>query len=236
METAALRIAIYAKCGKLESDISELEDTDIDREAGWILNIFKERFPSVRLRYIESVDESAREYEDRGEYDVNTLTRRVKQVFPWDAIEDAYTDPAMSGKIIGVTQGDEYYDWPSLWKINMQRKQAGLPRFKWHFDAIRRKLRIDPYPSSSGDKYWYFSVENAGWTITSIPSEFDNLFVTGVTWKIIDQIAMARSRLGGIQREGGFVIYPATEIHNIAKDFKKDFYDELRLKTKIWNM
>jgi len=236
MEEIALTAAVYAKCGKLTSDESELEDTDIARESGWILNIFKEKFPSVRLRYIESVDESARDYEDRGEYDVNSLTRRVKQVFPWDAVEQAYTDPAMSGKVVGVTQGDEYYNWPSLWKINMQRKQEGLPRFRWHFDAIRRKLRIDPYPSSAGNKYWYFSVENTNWTIANMPAEFDDIFVIGTTWRIIDQIAMARSRLGGIQREGGFVTYPATELHNIAKDYKKEFYDELRLKTKIWNM
>lgn len=236
MEVADLRIAIYAKCGKLESDISELEDSDITRESGWILNIFKEKFPSVRLRYIESVDESAREYEDRGEYDVDDLTRRVKQVFPWDAIEEAYTDPAMTGAVVGVTQGDEYFNWPSLYTINMQRKQKGLPRFRWHFDNVRRKLRIDPYPSSAGDKYWYFSVENTDWTIAKIPTEFDEMFVTGVTWKIVEQLAMARSRLGGIQREGGFVIYPATEIHNIAQDYKKEFFADLRLKTKLWNM
>lgn len=236
MEEAALLVAVYAKCGKLTSDESELEDPDIIREAGWIINIFKEKFPSVRLRYIESVDESARDYEDRGEYDVNSLTRRVKQVFPCDAIEGAYTDPAMSGRVIGVTRGDEYFNWPSLYLINVQRKQKGLSRFRWRFDAIRRKLRIDPYSSSAGNKYWYFSVENADWTMVNMPTEFDNLFITGTTWKIVDQLAMARSRLGGIQREGGFVIYPATEIHNIAKDYKKEFYDELRLKGKIWNM
>lgn len=236
MESATVLTAVYAKCGKLESDTSEIEDTDIVREYGVILNIFKEKFPIKRLRYIESVDESAREYEDRGEYDVNTLTQWVKEVFPWDAIEDAYTDPAMSGKIVGVTQGDEYYNWPSLWRINMQRKQKGLPRFTWRFDRVRAKLRIDPYPSSSGNKYWYFSVENADWTIGNMPTELNDLLILGTTWKMVNQLAMARSRLGGIQREGGFVTYPATELHNIAKDYKKEFYDELRLKTKIWNM
>ncbi len=236
MDASAVIIAVYAKCGKLESDISELEDSDIAREYEVILGIFKERFPIIRLRYIESVVETARDYEDRGEYDVNALTRRIKQVFPSDAIEDAYTDPAMSGKIVGATQGDEYYNWPSLWKINMQRKQRGLPRFRWHFDGIRRKLRLDPYPSSSGNKYWYFSVENADWTLVKMPAEFNDLLVLGTTWKAVEQLAMARSRLGGIQREGGFVIYPATEIHNIAKDYKKEFYDELRLKSKLWSM
>ena len=101
MDEATLLEAVYAKCGKLESDTSEIEDPDIIREYGGILNIFKEKFPIIRLRYIESVDESARAYEDRGEYDVNLLTQWVKQVIPWSAIEEAYTDPAMSGKVVG---------------------------------------------------------------------------------------------------------------------------------------
>jgi hypothetical protein len=236
MEEATLLEAVYAKCGKLETDTSEIEDTDIIREYGVILNIFKEKFPITRLRYIESVDETARAYEDRGEYDVNSLTQWVKQVFPWGAIEEAYTDPAMSGKVVGVTKGDEYYNWPSLWTINMQRKQKGLPRFRWYFDRIRKKLRIDPYPSSAGDKYWYFSAENADWMLANVPAELGDLLITGTVWKMIEQLAMARTRLGGIHKEGGFVTYPAAEIHAIAKDYKKEFYDELRLKTKIWNM
>lgn len=236
MVEATLLEAVYAKCGKLESDTSEIEDTDILREYVGILNIFKEKFPVTRLRYIESVDESARAYEDRGEYDVDPLTQWVKQVFPSDAIEQAYTDPAMSGKIIGVTKGDEYYNWPTMHRIDAQRKQKGLPRLRWRFDRIRKKLRIDPYPSSAGDKYWYFSAENAEWTLANVPTELDDLLIIGTTWKMIEQIAMARSRLGGIHKEGGFVTYPATEIHAIAKDYKKEFYDELRLKTKIWNM
>ncbi len=236
MVEATLITAVYAKCGKLRTDESEMEDTDIVREYDVILGIFKEKFPIIRLRYIESVIETARDFEDRGEYDVNALTRRIKQVFPWDAIEDAYTDPAMSGRVVGVTQGDEYYNWPSLWKINMSRKQAGLPRFRWRFDAIRRKLRIDPYPSSAGNYYWYFSVENNDWTLVNMPAEFDDLCIVGTVWKLVEQIAMARSRLGGIQREGGFVTYPATELHNLAMDYKKEFYDDLRLKGKIWNM
>ena len=236
MIEATLLEAVYAKCGKLEADTSEIEDTDIIREYGGILNIFKEKFPSIRLRYITSVDEAARAYEDRGEYDVDTLTQWVKQVFPWDAIEQAYTDPAMSGKVIGVTKGDEYYNWPTMHRIDAQRKQRGLPQFRWRFDRIRKKLRIDPYPSSAGNKYWYFSAENADWTLVNVPAELGDLLIIGTTWKMIEQLAMARSTLGGIHREGGFVTYPATEIHAIAKDYKKEFYDELRLKTKIWNM
>ena len=236
MEEATLLEAVYAKCGKLETDTSEIEDVDIIREYGGILNIFKGKFPIIRLRYIESVDETARAYEDRGEYDVDPLTQWVKEVLPWSGIEEAYTDPAMTGKVVGVTKGDEYYNWPTLYRINMQRKQSGLPRFRWRFDRIRKKLRIDPYPSSAGDKYWYFSAENADWTIANVPTELGDLLITGTTWKMIEQLAMARSKLGGIHKTGGFVTYPVTEILAIAKDYKKEFYDELRLRAKVWNM
>jgi len=48
-------------------------------------------------------------------------------------------------------------------------------------------------------------------------------------------LVMARSELGGVMREGGRVTYPASELWNIARDMKTDFYDELDTKSMIYS-
>jgi len=236
MIEADLILAVRNNCGKLQENTEELEDTDITSYSGRTLSKIAEYCPIVRLRYIESVDETVRDFADRGEYDVHANTNNVIKVFPWDSIEERYTDPAMSGTIIGVSKGDEYYNWPSLWRINAQRKQRGLSRFRWRYDRIRGKLIISPYPNNAGDKYWYFSIENDEWTLANLPTEFEDLHISGITWRALEQVAMARSRLGGVHRDGGFVVYPATEIHRIAQDYKDEFMQELKRRSKLWMM
>lgn len=236
MTSADLITAVRNSCGKLVANTEELEDIDITEYSGRILSKIAEYCPIIRLRYLESVDESARDAVDRGEYDVHTETRNVIRVFPWDSIDQSYTDPAMTGRVVGQTAGDEAYNWPSMWRIDATRKQRGLSRFRWRYDKIRKKLVVSPYPAQAGNKYWYFSAENDAWTLAALPTEFEDMHITGVTWKALEQVGMSRSRLGGVHREGGFVVYPATEIHKIARDYKDDFMQELRRQSRLWMM
>ncbi len=225
MTEASLVKAVRAECGKVDNSI-ELEDVDIIREGNFILDKIAERIVEKNLRYITSEA-------DKREYDVHANTIRVQEVITWEGIDEDIMklgDPTIEG---GTE--NEYYDFPSLWTIRMMRRKRGLPKVQFQFNPVEKKLKIDPMPEEDGTKYYYVSVEKSNWTLSKLPSNFESLLVTGTTWKCLDIIAMKRSNLGGIHREGGMVTYPATEIHKIAADKKKDFYQELNVKALLYS-
>ena len=68
-----------------------------------------------------------------------------------------------------------------------------------------------------------------------MPSEFDDLLVTGVSWRALEVVALKRSKLGGIHRDGGYVTYPSTELKRFVDARKEEFFSDLKLKAKIYS-
>ena len=229
MTPAELIIAVRSSCGKVESD-TELEDTDITREGNWILKIIDERIVDKKLRSFTGVA-------NEREYSVHDNTVRVQKVFPYDSYtEDTMFSGSPYGPAISSTGVSENFLFPSLHVIERQRRIRGLPSLRYQWNHIRRKVVIDPAPTQDGDTYWYISIERVGWTLPLLPVDFEDLLVTGTSWKCLSIVLLKRSDLGGIQREGGFVDYPASSLRNYITDKKDDFYDILRRKVQLYGV
>ena len=226
MTNADLIAVVRAECGKVTSP-AELEDADITRQVEWILAEISDKIPIVKLRSFTG-------QEDVNEYSFHDNTLRIRKVYPSESTSESDID--LGSEIVNQVDRSDYYNWPSLYKINMSRKIRGLPPFKWRQDIVNRKIRIDPAPERDGDTYWYESVEKSTWTLADLPSDFEHLVVLGVTWKALEQVALKRSQLGGIQRAGGLVEYPARDLKEFIDSKKEEFFDTLRLKAKLYGM
>jgi len=223
---ANLILAVRAECGKVVSGSGELDDADINRQYPWILNIIADRITIKVLRSFTTVA-------NQRTYAVNSTTRRVVKVYPPGTIDENVLD--LGDRIVGIyAEGNEYYNFPSVWKIKMARRIQGKPRFKWQFDVIARKIAVDPMPKEAGNTYWYSSVEKSQWTLDNLPVEFEYLLTIGTAWKALEQIALRRSTLGGIQRSGGTVDYPAASLDPYIERKKKDFFVELDTKALLY--
>lgn len=227
MTDAELIIAVRARCGKVTSGMGELDDADITREGGWILKKIAERITVKCHRYITSVA-------NQREYDVADETLRVQELFPTGSVDtDMLNDPEMTGYTVDENAIEEY-NWPSLYMIRKERQLKGLPDIRGSFDPIRRKLAIDPYPETAGDKYWYTSIEKTRWTLAAVPEDFEGLVVLGTSWRGLETIALKRSTLGGVHRDGGFINYPEERLKKFIDSWRDEFYDDLRLKAKLY--
>ncbi len=230
MIEADLITKVRAKIGKIGTDKGEVDDEDIVAQYGWILIRIAEKITVRELRYITSVANQ------RG-YIVPNTVLRIPYVYKWDNVDESYltvSDLGVSHRPSSGFVTNEYYHHPSMWTIKMMKKHRGLPRINFEFNPITRELRIDPHPTITGNRYYYNSVEKSKWVLNDIPEDFEGLLIVGCAWKSIEQVAMKRSNLGGIMREGGLVTYPATEIKLISEMYEKQFKTDLRIKALIY--
>ena len=225
MISADLISAVRSECGKVSND-EELEDTDIPREEGYILKRISARITDKRLRNFLSV-------EDQREYDVHADTIRVQKVFPIGS-EELLTSLGTHHRGESLNDAEEYYLFPSLYVIELQRRIRGLPTVRSEWNHIRRKVAIDPAPTQSDNKYWYMSIESANWTLANLPEDFEELLVTGTAWKCLSIVILRRSNLGGIQRSGGMIDYPASSLKGFIDDKKDEFHKTLELKSFLY--
>jgi len=234
MTPEELRLAVNSECGKIQSD-TELDNDDIDREGGYMMVRIDEKITDKRLRSFVGVA-------DQREYDPHADTVRVAKVYPSDTQLD---DKLVLGSHHSVGSGlggaldldDTVADpsvWPSLELIDNQRRVKGLPDLVWGWNHIRKKITIDPMPFQSGDNYWYMSIERSNWTLENLPSDLEELIVTGTVWKCLEIVLGQRSQLGGIHREGGFVNYPAGSLGDWVVRKKDEFFDLLKFKAAIY--
>lgn len=225
MEIQELHKAVRAELGKIPTDNTvDIEPADILREADYILREIGTFLPEKVLRFITSVAQEPL-------YDVHDNTMRVQKVYRWDTIDE---DLMKLGSIsTDEADASEYYNFPSLWTIRQLRRLRNLPRVKHEWHPIGRKLKIKPTPDSTGLKYWYISIEKSEWTLANLPLDFEMLFVTGVAWKCLEIVALRRSDLGGVIREGGFVTYPSTELKKFVDSKRDSFYADLKVKAML---
>lgn len=228
MESITLRQQVRAECGKISPSSSELSDTDITSEAGNTIAIIANRLPQKVLRYITSV-------KNQRQYSTHANTKRVQIVFPAEDVGEALVDLGSPMAIDEPESNDEYW-FPSLWTIRQMRRTRGRSRMNFHFDPINKTLDIDPMPDEAGKKYYYISVEKAGWTLAALPTDFEPLVVTGTVWKCLEIVALYRSKLGGTMRAGGFVDYPVMGLREYIDAKKDEFYDELRIMEKLHSL
>ena len=228
MTNANLIIDVRSSCGKVTVEMDELDDAEIITKSNWILNRIGD---SITIRALRSITSVA----NQREYDVPEAVKRVIKVFPWDSADSDLMilgDPVVSGE----SGSNVYYNFPSMWAIRNMRRNRALPRIRHEFDPINRKLRIDPYPTEAGLKYWYQSADKTQWILEDLPTEMEELVVLGTTWKGLEQIALNRSTLGGVLREtGGRVTYPATELKLFVDSTKKEFKEMLRIKSMLYS-
>jgi hypothetical protein len=215
---------VRAECGKAAST-AELEDTDIRRESQFILNRIAEMIPVKTLRYITSIASTS-------DYDVNASTVNVRKVFQWDDVDSNLM--VLGGYKANEAGRDELYNFPSLWAIEQFRRLRGMPKIRFEFHPVQRKLRIIPTPSQTGDKYYYISVEHALWTMATLPDEFKELVLLGTTWKCLEIILLKRSNLGGVLRDGGFVDFPAISMKGYIEQKKADYEELLKRKAMLY--
>jgi len=231
MTPEELQLAVKSECGKIQSD-TELDNDDIAREGGYMLVRIDEKITDKRLRSFVGVA-------NQREYDPHADTVRVIKVYPSDTrldnkLEMANASPAATGGTDLDDSVTDPYLWPSLNSIESQRRVRGLPALSWGWNHIRRKITIDPMPFQDGDNYWYKSVERSNWTLVNLPSDLEELIVTGTVWKCLEIVLGQRSNLGGIHREGGFVNYPAGSLGDWVERKKDEFFDMLKLKAAIY--
>lgn len=228
MTPEALELAVKAECGKIQSD-TELDSNDISREGVFILKRIDERITDKRLRSFAGKA-------DVREYSPHADTVRVIKVYPSDTqFDDQMVLGTHCAQSFDASAGvDERYLWPSLYAIDLQRRVRGLAPLKWGWNHIRRKITIDPMPTQDGDNYWYMSVERVNWTLANLPSDLEELLVTGAVWKCLEIVLGRRSNLGGIHREGGFVDYPAASLREWVNAKKDEFRNMLELKAAIY--
>lgn len=228
MDSADLIVQVRAECGKVAST-DELADVDITNEADNIISIIAERLPQKVLRYITSTINVR-------QYSTHANTKRIQIVFPEDGVDVNILDlgnEIVSGLGLGI---DEDYNFPSLWTIKMMRKNRGLPRIDYHFDPINKTVDIDPMPRETGTKYYYFSIEKGDWTLVKAPTDFEQMIITGTAWKCLEIVALKRSKLGGVQRAGGFVDYPYAGLREYIDAKKEEFWQELNIKEKLHSL
>ena len=229
MEDSELIVAVRAQCGKVTND-EELGDADVLREGSWILRRIDERITDRRKRSFIGV-------KDESEYDPDDNTVRVQKVFPYGTLEsDSSMVLGSHHSVEDDPDVSEEYLFPSLYVIRMQRKIRGLPKLKWEWNHIRRKIIIDPAPTQAGDKYWYISIERVNWTIDNLPVDFEELLVIGASWRCIEIVLLKRSDLGGIERSGGFIDYPASALKGFIDSKRDDFYNTLKLKVQLYGV
>lgn len=226
MEGDVLVTAIKSECGKITSS-EELHDDDILRQSEYILRRIDERITDRKLRSFDSI-------KDEREYDPHADTVRVQKVYPSDTSDSNTMTLGTHHKEVTDPEASEYYLFPSLYAIKMQRRIRGLAELKWEWNAIRRKIVIDPAPTIADLKYWYISVERVTWTLDNLPVDFEELLVVGIAWKCLEIVLLKRSDLGGIPREGGFVDYPASAMKGFIDSKKEEFFNILRLKAMIY--
>lgn len=228
MEDSELIAAVRAECGKVD-DTATLGDADVLREGNWILKRIDEKVTDSKVRSFDGI-------KDEREYDPHDNTVRVQRVFPSDTVTSDTVVLGSHHKEAFDPEASDFYLWPSLYVIKQQRRIAGLPPFRWDWNHIRRKIIIDPMPTVDGDKYWYVSIERVNWTIADLPEGFEELLVMGVTWKCLEIVLLKRSDLGGVQRGGGFVDYPASTLKPFVDDKRDAFYDTLRMKVQLYGV
>lgn len=224
MESADLIAAVRMKCGKL-NNTKELGDTDITLQGTWILSKIADWITIRKIRSITSVA-------NQRDYDVNENTVRVTKVFQWDVAADENT-MVLGGYRVTEVQASEGYNFPSMRVIESMRRVRGLPRIRYEYDPINKTLKIDPMPNEAGNTYWYRSVEKADWTLANLPADYVDLLVLGTAWRALEVIALKRSGLGGVIRDGGMVTYPSTELKLFVDQYRDDFWDELKFKAKL---
>ena len=223
MDAATLKLLIRTRCGNPST--TELTDVTIVAESTFILNEIAKWIPVKVLRYITSTVNGR-------EYTVHANTMRVQYVFPWNAVDEEMM--VLGGWKVNSVEGNEYYNFPSIWVLDKMRQLRGMPKIRFTFNPVERILKIDPYPEEAGYRYYYISIEKALWTVAALPTDFENTLVTGCVWKCLASILLYRSGLGGVQRQGGFVEYPAMNMNPLVEALKKEFYDELALKSKLY--
>lgn len=230
MISANLITYVRSGCGKNTVAKSELDDAEIVQYSTDILKRIGDKITIRELRYITG------EINTRS-YDVPSTVLRVVKVYVWDTYAENYLSVGDIGASHRPDKGSvsEGYMFPSLHTMDAMRKARGLPRIRHEFDPINRKLRIDPMPSVAGDKYYYVSVEKTQWTLSALPEDFEELVVVGCVWKSLEQIALKRSELGGVLREGGRVTYPATELFALAEKKKTQFDEMIDIKQMLFS-
>ena len=228
MTESDLISVVRAECGKV-TNIEELEDTDIIKQSEFILTRIAEKVVDREVRYITSE-------KDVREYDVHDNTIRVQGVIPSDTQSLNTMELGSGGSAEFNPDAGEYYNWPSLHVIRLQRRILGLAEINFEFNPVRRKLKIDPMPTQAGLKYYYWSVEKTYWTLANLPNDFEELMATGTAWKCLEIIILKRSNLGGIMRGGGFVDFPATRLQPFINAKRDDFFDGLEQKSMIYNL
>jgi len=233
MTSEELELAVKSECGKIQSD-TELDNDDIAREGGYMMVRIDEKITDKRLRCFVGVA-------NEREYSPHDDTVRVTKVYPSDTqLDDKLVlgSHHSAGSGLGGADLDDSiidpYLWPSLNSIDRQRRVKGLPALSWGWNHIRRKITIDPMPFQDGDNYWYKSVERSNWTLANLPSDLEELIVTGTVWKCLEIVLGQRSQLGGIHREGGFVNYPAGSLGDWVVRKKDEFFDLLKFKAAIY--
>ena len=222
--------AVRAALGKLpETNTVDIENEDILREAAFILSRISSHITKKVLRSI-TTEAGTRDY------DVDENTRRVQAVLSSEEVEDSFGDETWTSIVSSQSGNDPVnsYNYPSLRVINQMRRRRSLSRYSFTFHPVEKKLKLDPTPSQSGETIWYLSIEPEDWTLNNVPVEFEELLVTGTTWKCLNIVALRRSTEGGIERGGGRVDYPADSLLRAAEKLKEDFYDELDIKVRLF--
>jgi len=231
MIIADLVVAVRAELGNVNVDMKEVSNDDIERNSKHIIGRICDRITTKAKRYITSE-------ENVGDYIVPEGVLRIQKVYQWDEYTTDLSnigDVAATGGVNNGITGNEYYNFPSLWKIEQLRRARGLPKVSYEFDIVTMTLTIYPTPIEDDNKYYYVSIERPQWVIGVVPTTFEGLLTTGTTWKCMEQMAMARSTLGGVMRAGGMVTYPATEIFGISEKKKKEFDTMLGIKALLYS-
>lgn len=208
-------------------NVVDIADIDIARELIHILERINEAIPTTKMRSFTSTA-------DIGEYAANSATLRVREVMSGDEVDDAEPLDLGSHIINQPLNNAEGYNFPSLLSIEAMRRVRGMQKIRFSYHPIGKKIKIDPTPSVTGKIYWYTSVESNEWTLTALPTEFQELVIAGVTWKCLMIAFLRRSSEGGILREGGRVEYPASTLQVFADSYKEQFLSALDTKRRLY--
>jgi len=219
MTNEALVAAVRAECGKVSNTI-DIADVDITREAAFILRRISSTLPE---RVVRSITTS----EGVSEYDAHASTVRVEGIFQL-AEDQAEAIFNFNTRIDSA----ERSLWPSIDVIDEMRRKRAATFLRYNFHPVRRKILLAKTPDSDDVELFYISVEEAVWTLATLPASFEELVVTGTTWKSLEIIALRRTTEGGIMREGGRVDYPADALRKFIDAKKKEFEDDLATATR----
>jgi len=226
MTTAELYATVRTALGKIPAEnTADIDNPDILEASVWILRRINNAIPETRVRYITSEI-------NQPEYDVPDTVVRVRKVFYYKEIE---TDLMILGGIeIGRSERNEYYNFPSIYEIEQMMQKRGRPKIRFSFHPRYRKLVINPAPENAGRRYYYQTVEANQFAITDIPEDLEELLIVGCAWKTLMVVALRRSDLGGVIREGGFVTYPSTELKLFVDEYRNEFKMILEAKARVY--